>query len=267
MRIILLELVIFLTFAGNTIAATTKMPPLLPYSPYNPYASTTSREDTDTDYPKINLAEKQLFGKTYQNEDITNRLSRLEHKLFKTNYQYLSLAERTDNITRKMQIGEFSGISPRELSVMEQRIFMKTYPQDDAEMRITRLEKEIFGAMQGGDIKERFETLQSATKYYNAFPPKLSNQIPYYSNPYYEATMPAKVTLPSILRNIGSFFSQGALTGYSPNITYPNTSPYNSYEPLNNGLGGMQSHFSRPGFNYDQFRHYGQGSTVNILQD
>ena len=268
-NLFLLTFILFLLSSDFANASPkVKMQPLLPYNPYSPYESTsTTREDADTDYPKINLAEKQIFGRTYQNEDITSRLSRIESKLFGTSYKYMSLAERTDNISQKIGIGEFLNISPRELSSMEQRIFLKTYPQDDAEMRITRLEKEIFGAMQGGNIQERFETLQSATKYYNAFPPKLSNQIPYYSNPYYEATIPSKITLPSILKNLGSFFASPQLTGYSPNIVYPSTSPYNSYDSFPTSSRGMQNHFSHPGFSYDQLKHFGQGSTVNILQD
>jgi len=268
-RQILFAIIVFLFSSGITNAASkVKLAPLLPYNPYNPYAETSAiREDADTDYPKINLAEKKIFGKTYANEDITTRLSRLENKLFGNNYQYMSLSERTDNINQKIGIGEFSNVSPRELSKMEQKIFMETYPNDDIDMRITRLEKEIFGAVQGGEIEERFDTLKNAAKYYNTYPQNFSNQKFYYSAPSYTAAVPAKITIPSIIRNLGSFFSQGALTGYSPNIVYPNNIPYNSFDPFSSVSRGMQNSFSRPGFDYDHFRHFGQGSTVNILQD
>ena len=157
----------------------------MPYIPYNPFNNgSIIQEDASSDYPKINFAEKKLFGHTFAKEDITHRLSRLEKRLFKTDYPYMSLAERTDNISSQVGLDQYAGISQNELAKMEQRIFMKIYPKDDVQMRITRLEKEIFGAMQAGDLDERFDVLRSATKYYNAFPPKLANQIPYYSNPY-----------------------------------------------------------------------------------
>ena len=184
----------------------------------------------------------------------------------------MSLSERSENITRKIGMNSYTTVSNNELAQMEQRIFMKTYPYDDPQMRITRLEKEIFGAMQGGDLTQRVETLRSATKYYNAFPPQLSNQSTYYSNPYYEAFQTPKSNLSSILRNFGAIFAPSVVTGYSPNIVYPNNVPYNNYNDFNSfspysSPFGMQKNYSAPGFKYDSFKHYGQGSTVNILQD
>lgn len=262
-------LIIFLISFGLSGITKPKMTPLVPYKPYNPYNTTTPNNTNYlSQYPKIDKAEKKLFGKIFRNEDITSRLSRLESKLFQTNYHYLSLAERTENISQKIGFNEYATISQNELAQMEQRIFMKIYPHDNTQMRITRLEKEIFGAMQGGDLDERFETLQSATQYYNAFPSNnLSNQIPYYSNPYYESFQQPKITLPSIFKSIGSFFSQPTITGYSPNIIYPNNVPYNSYDNLYTGSRGINRNISRPGFHYDQLQHFNQGSTVNILQD
>ena len=261
-----LFLILVLAFGISVQAKATKSQ-FIPYVPYKPYNMPIIHEDKGSDYPKITQAEQQLFGRSYTNEDITNRLSRLENKLYGKELDYLSLSERTDNISRNIGMNEYSTISQNELAQMEQRIFMKIYPNDDSQMRITRLEKEIFGAMQAGDLDERFNTLKSATQYYNAFPPNLANQIPYYSNPYHESFQPTKVTLPSILKTIGSFFCPPSLTGYSPNIVYPNNIPYNSFDPFFDTSRGINRSFSSPGFSYDHFNNFGQGSTVNILQD
>ncbi|MBO5948507.1 hypothetical protein J6Q66_06710 [bacterium] len=263
-KFLFLFLFLFITTSAQAKAPTSQF---IPYTPYKPYNMPAIHEDKGFDYPKITQAEEQIFGKNFINEDITNRLNRLEKKLFGKNLDYLSLSERTDNISRNVGFNQYASISPNELAEMEQRIFMKIYPNDDAQMRITRLEKEVFGAMQAGDLDERYETLKSATQYYNAFPPNLANQIPYYSNPYHESFQPTKVTLPSILKTIGSFFCPPALTGYSPNIIYPNNTPYNSFDPFFNSSRGINRSFSGPGFNYDHFNNFGQGSTVNILQD
>ena len=275
MKKIILSIVFLCFFQGVNVCAKVKLQPLLPYTPYNPYNSGSTvvmKDVNESAYPKINQAEQRIFGRTYANEDITGRLSRLESKIFGKAFPYMSLSERTENITQRVGLDSSAVISNNELAQMEQRIFMKTYPYDDPQMRVTRLEKEIFGAMQGGDLAQRVETLRSATKYYNAFPPKLSNQSTYYSNPYYESFQTPKVTLPSIIRKLGEFFAAPIVTGYSPNIVYPNNVPYSNYNGFDSlspysSPFGIQRSYSGPGFKYDTFRHYGQGSTVNILQD
>ena len=192
----------------------------------------------------------------------------------------MSLADRMENIISRVGFDRYADISQRELAIMEQRIFMKTYPKDSVEMRIVRLEKEIFGAMQGGDLNTRYDVLRTATKYYNAYPHKLSNQIPYYSNPYYESVQPPSKTPRSIIKGLGNFlFSPGTLTGYSPaipdytyiapNYSLPYGNPYNIvYSNNYNYLSppnGIRKTITGNGINSDIFRHYSTGSSVHII--
>lgn len=51
----------------------------------------------ETDYPTVGQMESKLFGKVFNNEDITQRLTRLEKQVFKT-VQTGELADRVDNL-------------------------------------------------------------------------------------------------------------------------------------------------------------------------
>jgi hypothetical protein len=51
----------------------------------------------ETDYPAVTQMEQKRFGKTYAQEDITQRLTRLEKNVFKT-VQTGALADRVDNL-------------------------------------------------------------------------------------------------------------------------------------------------------------------------
>lgn len=51
----------------------------------------------ETDYPTVSQMEQKLFGKTYTQEDLTQRLTRLEKQVFKVP-QSGALADRVDNL-------------------------------------------------------------------------------------------------------------------------------------------------------------------------
>ncbi len=53
------------------------------------------------DYPVINDIEQQIFGKTYKNENINSRLSKLEKEIFKKTYND-DLAERVERLKDKV---------------------------------------------------------------------------------------------------------------------------------------------------------------------
>lgn len=90
--------------------------------------------------------------------------------MFRRKSQEMPLASRMDNILANVDEGMMYGISSRDIAKLESRVFGRTFPQDDSETRITRLEKEMLGAMQGGNLRQRFQTVKTAAKHYNTYP-------------------------------------------------------------------------------------------------
>ncbi len=74
---------------------------------------------------------------------------------------------RGDNISNiKSVANSFSG-----LDKIEKKILLQTYEYDSAKNRIERLEQKLLGAVQTGDLTQRFYTLKSISKNYKAFDP------------------------------------------------------------------------------------------------
>ena len=57
-------------------------------------------------------------------------------------------------------------ISNEEFSDLEKKVFKKTFPNDSAQKRMIRLEKELLGMEQNGNIEDRFDNLITASQYY-----------------------------------------------------------------------------------------------------
>lgn len=229
--------------------------------------------EIDESYPKVTQLEITLFKRAYENESIYNRLSRIENRMFKRNFNSMPLASRVDNIFANLDPALIYNISLKELARLETKVLGRTYPNDDTESRITRLEKEMLGAMQGGKLTERFETVKTAAKHYNSYPEIAQSQGVYsgYStgtNPYYTGT---KRGLSGMLQNVlGVIFGDigtGTMTGFTP----PLYDPYNTYSPYNPyaynmspGVG-QQDYFMGNHGGYFNNRNLGSQSAVRIL--
>lgn len=72
--------------------------------------------------------------------------------------------------TEKLVANQLLGIDK-----LENQIMLQTYEYDSAKNRIERLEQRLFGAVQEGDLAERFETLKVAAKNYKSFKPNIQN--------------------------------------------------------------------------------------------
>jgi hypothetical protein len=83
--------------AGTTPTARTVQPTADPMEQSQPAPD-------ETDYPAVTLMEKQLFAKTFEREDITQRLLRLEKEVFKVP-QSGALADRVDHL-RTVVLGD-----------------------------------------------------------------------------------------------------------------------------------------------------------------
>lgn len=253
-------------------SATTFFPPLQPIdqnSSFQNYGNSNIANLPDpfakrsTNYPDISRIEQSLYGKSFDNQDIALRLSRIEKSLFTTTYPTASEAQRIDNIISNFnQINKYPNISQNVLSRMESKVFRQSFPQNNAQRRIERLEQQIFGAVQSGDLSSRYEALKIAANSYNKTPTNTDN--PYSSN-----NNLAQNGWRGIAGNLGSALLGGSMTGFTPPINpyYGNYNTYaNPYNPghgiyrgygQNNGLGGYRFR--------EQYNDYGTGTGVSIL--
>ncbi len=241
--------------------------------PYNPYQAPGVNES----YPKITRIEYALFKRGYEKQNIYNRLSRIERRLFKRTFNNLALAARMDNITKNMDSGVMYNISNNDLVKLERKVLGRTYEFDDTESRITRMEKEMLGAMQSGNLKSRLETIKTASKHYNSYPEIIQSQTISPQTIYpqqYTTSAPMAYYPPSygywnnnnsrgfggFLKNMfGSMFGggYGTMTGYTP----PIYDPYSQFDP---GMG-LRNEYSSNTRSYLRNRNYGNGSRVQIL--
>lgn len=260
-------------FISETYAncAVTFFPPLQPIgggSPVQNYNNITSNADPFVNsqrmnYPDISRIENSLFGRSFDRQNISSRLSRIEKALFTTTYPNSSNAQRIDNIISNFnQLNKYPNISRNTLSKIEAKVFNQNFPQNNIERRMERLEQRIFGAVQSGDMDSRYEALLMAAKNYN------TNTV----NPYYPNTVGTN-GWKGILGNFGNSLLGGNMTGFTPPIDpYSNfgcnqgNNPYGNlgggsgvYREYrtNNGLGGYSSH--------NNFSSYGTGTGVTIL--
>ena len=241
--------------------------------PYNPYQAPGVNES----YPKITQIEYALFKRSYEKQNIYNRLSRIEKRIFKKSFNNLPLATRMENITNNMDSGVMYNISSNELSKLERKVLGRTYEFDDTESRITRMEKEMLGAMQSGNLKTRLETIKTASKHYNSYPEIVQSQtispqtiypqqyttsapMAYYPPAYGYWNTNQNRGFGGFLKNMfGSMFNggYGTMTGYTP----PIYDPYSQFDP---GMG-LRNEYHSNTRSYLRNRNYNTGSSVRIL--
>lgn len=242
----------------------------------------TEEPTLNENYPKITQLEINLFKRTFEKESIYNRLSRIENKIFKTEYPQMPLASRVDNIFANIDPGVMYNISARELARLETKILGRAYPNDDTESRITRLEKEMLGAMQGGKITERFETVKKASKHYNSYPEIAQSQSVYqtYSGPYsinnqynnYRSRGGGGF-MQNLLGILFGGMNTGTMTGFTPPIydpynPYAQTIPYSpmgAYPGFMNPAMGEQDYYTGNRHAHMNNRNIGSQSSVRIL--
>lgn len=246
----------------------------------DPLAVPSVAQSANVNYPKISEVERSLYGRAYSNQDITLRLARLEKSIFSTTYPNSTLSQRVDNIILNFnQINQYPNISKAGLSRLEAKVFGRNYAQNDVQSRIERLEQELLGAVQEGDLTPRYETVKTAANSYNN---NMAQQC--YQNP-----AAGRGGLRGILGVLGSaFVGNGMMTGYTPSMdpffnnnnygnsygngygnNYGNNYGYNNNNYSN--LGGSSPGYgmytgNRSNFGYsDQYKDYGTGSRVTIL--
>lgn len=153
-------------------------------------------------------------------------------------------------------VQDISNISEDLLTQMELKTFNRNYSNDFAENRISRLERQFFGASQNGDLENRYENLKTAVNNYNS---NRYHRTPYNNYDFYNGSkLTSNVGRKGFLRNLGSLLigNYGYPTGFSPQI--------NSYNNLNSGYGMIEDYQTNYG-SYNNFSNFNTGSGVHIL--
>jgi len=190
----------------------------------------------------VNRIEQSLFGRSFANQNVVSRLSRIEKSLFNTTYPSASTTQRLDNIISNFnQLNKYPNISRNTLSKIESKVFSQSFPQNSTERRVERLEQQVFGAVQSGDINQRYKNLMVASKAVN--PDAVINS--YYPTP---ASGPR---LRNVLGNFGNTMMGGNMTGFTPPIDSGSTYSTNNSPPYNTNAGynTNPAYNTSPGYN------------------
>ena len=108
------------------------------------------------------------------------------------------------------QYCSFAG-QDRGISRLENKYFNRTYKYDTPEERISRLEEQMFGARQTGDLKKRLSMLQKANSHMN-----YGNDA--YAPSYYAPPIVAGSGWKSMLHSFGDYMMGGVPTGITPQM-------------------------------------------------
>lgn len=211
----------------------------------------------NTSNTNLSKIEYTLFGRSYENQNISMRLGRIEKSLFSKTYPNQSYDQRIDNIISNFnQINKMPNISKNDLNRLEAKAFNQNFTQLAPEQRVERLEEKIFGAAQSGDLKTRINNLKLATKFNNG---QSVNNL----NPM------MKTGWRGIAAGLGNAFSGGTMTGFTPPIgsTYDNYgySPYSGFGAGGYGTNGGYSNGPGMRREYNGFSNFGTGMGVKIL--
>lgn len=226
---------------------------------FQPDTEPTIAQNTQSEnYPKITSLENTIFKKTYETQDIYTRLKRLEKKLFRRTFDNLALSDRMDNILNNVDPAIVYNINTKELAKIETKILGRSFEGETVDERIIRLEKEMLGAMQGGNIKQRYEVVKSASRHYNAFPTYAASGTPQNNYTMYNNyKKPRRNILGFLFDMMATGFGAGAMTGYTP----PVFSPFDNFQDGS----GIQDYYMGNRGGYYNNRNMGNGSTVRIL--
>ena len=269
MRLFLILTLLLFVSSDSGYCTTTYFPPLQPIGSGNNFIQDNLAESINplnpiynpvNSYPDIARIETTLFGRSFDGQSITLRLSRIERSLFTTTYPNSTYVQRIDNIISNFnQMNRYPNISTNILSGMEKKVLSQNFGQDNTQRRIERLEEQVFGAVQSGDVDSRYKALQIAVRNYNR-------------NNILSPTTVANTGWKGILNNIGSSIMGGTMTGFTPPINPYYGNGYNSNNnliPFASGNGIYQGYgISRGPFGYsynDGFSNYGTGTGVTIL--
>lgn len=280
MKRVLIACVLFFACTSAESYSTVLFPPLQPLRPLQPADINNSASNltnnpantsdmlinqTNNKFSYISQIEQKLFGRTYSGQNISARLSRLEKNLFSTTYPDSTNEQRIDNIISNFnQISKYPNISQNGLSKIEAKVFKQIFPQNTVQRRIERLEQQMLGAVQNGNIDERYNVLLLAEKNYNknAYNNNI-DAIESYNMNTVNPNFNTQSGWKGLLTNFSNPFWGGSMTGFTPPVT-PGYNNYNNYYNYPNNYGSYRGYRTNRGY-MDNFHSYTSGTGVTIL--
>lgn len=208
-------------------------------------------------YNKVTQAERTILGQTYENQHIGVRLNRLERSVFNRTYPQMSYEQRMNNIIVNYKNNNVSNNpSVKNLSKLERKIFKRTYDNDLTENRIARLEEQVMGTIQSGDLNSRYSMLTKAVPRYNKNTfTTVTPLTPYCGMPPVRMGSGWR----GLAGSLGNFFNS-RFVGYPTGISPQMYSPYiNNYGP-----DYQRGTYGNTGWNYHNTWN-GSGAGVHIL--
>lgn len=116
-------------------------------------------------------------------------------------------------------------IDLNKLSRIENKVLGRNYAYDTPKSRIDRIEAQMFGANQSGSLKDRFKTIQAASKSYKSYSPYSSSPQydtacypPQQTNSYYRPPISAGSGFRSMIGSLGNYMFGGYPTGFTPQM-------------------------------------------------
>ncbi len=244
------------------------------YSPYN-YSYGTNSFGYGTTYPRVYY--NNYSGNYYNNNGYYNQPVRRYYRPYNYNYRY----RRPNIIFRKSDKyidtsvknvaykSDLNGIDLNKLSRIEGKILGRNYAYDTPQSRIERIETKMFGANQSGNYKDRFATIEKASKEYKAYSAyQTSPYEPCYQNQnsqqYYTPPIVSGSGFRSMIGSLGNYMFGGYPTGFTPQMD-PAYMDYFEAERAMQGTGSGESVDIRTNRGYykrDTQRSTGMGVTL-----
>lgn len=205
---------------------------------------------------QISAVEKNFYGKSFEYQDLDLRLNRLEKMIFNEIYPSKATEDRIENIMVNYK-EKFNPISDKKLQRLEKKVFRRTYDNNSDQERVSRLEEQVLGAIQQGDLSSRVDNLDRIIANRQFTPPVSSPYGTCYGG--YIPQMSSYGGWRGALNSLGSFFGGGYPTGLTPQMP-----PYNSLDFGMNDGGNSQMYVDNYGYMYNNSRT-GTGSSIQIL--
>lgn len=237
--------------------------------------------NSQNEYTPLDDMEQRLFSRTFGQENDYRRLNRIENRIFNRTFRDLPVNIRIQNVMDAINSNKTNDMATQYLDFAESQIFRTTYPQNDPSQRLERLEIQIFGAIQSGDILSRIENIKRSTTNVASGGYGLQYARPYnnynnYSNVPIVGTQSNKKSLfqslaPVVIPFLGNY-TNTAPSSYSYGPYDQTYSSYNNYNPHNNymqfgGMGSNNSNSIQNGSRNDFGNDYGMGGSIRILED
>lgn len=207
---------------------------------------------------RLSEIEKMVFGKDYQKQDLNLRLNRLEKNLFKETYPKMNADERIENLYARYN-NQLQSVTSAEISMLEKSVWGRSYGNESLETRVSKLEEEILGAIQDGDLSKRILTLKqtfSVAAQVQPYGTCYGGYVPEYDpnivNDFHDGAFSR------FKNNLGLIFGGGGCpTGWSPQL-----GQMNQFGFMDDG--DFEGYVGNTGYSYRNTRR-GTGTGIQIL--